>query len=58
MVSFNGYLYVGTSNETTGAEIWRTASVGGPPFTDWTQVNFNGFGDSNNMGGPPLIVYQ
>lgn len=46
--SFGGYLYAATYNTVTGAEIWRTQGVGGPPFTDWTQVNTNGFSDLNN----------
>jgi len=47
-VVFEGYLYAGTKNVTTGGEIWRTKGIGGPPFTDWEQVNTDGFGDSNN----------
>ncbi len=43
---FNGYLYAGTENSSTGCEIWR--SVDGAPGT-WTQVNTDGFGDSNNI---------
>jgi hypothetical protein len=58
MVVFNGHLYVGTLNEDTGCEIWRTAAAGGPPFTDWEQVNSNGFGDSNNGEAEDLILYN
>ena len=34
---FNGQLYVGVTNNTDGAEIWRTSDG-----TDWTQVNIDG----------------
>jgi len=40
--AFDGYLYAGTSNSSTGAEVWRTANG-----TDWTQVNADGFGAGN-----------
>lgn len=56
MAVFNGYLYVGTDNEDTGAEIWRTAGVGGPPYTDWTQVNISGFGSPDNIGAMSMAV--
>ena len=42
---FGDYLYVGTENGTTGAEIWRSANG-----ADWSQVNADGFGDPNNSG--------
>ena len=48
---YNNFLYVTVYNEVTGCEVWRTAGVGGPPFTDWEQVNTDGFGDGNNVGG-------
>jgi hypothetical protein len=34
------YLYAGTFNEVTGAEVWRTNTG-----TTWQQVNFDGFGN-------------
>jgi hypothetical protein len=54
---YNNFLYLLVSNEVTGCEVWRTAAVGGPPFTDWTQVNADGFGDADNGGGN-LGVYN
>jgi len=48
MSVFGNYLYIGTYNASTGGEIWRTKGLGGPPFTDWEQVNESGFGDVNN----------
>jgi uncharacterized repeat protein (TIGR01451 family) len=48
MAVFDNYLYVGASNWGTGVEMWRSAGVGGPPFTDWEQVSLDGFGDANN----------
>jgi len=41
---FEGYLYAGTYNVTTGCEMWRCQSCDG---TDWTQVMDNGFSDWN-----------
>jgi len=39
----NGYLYAGTYNWITGAEVWRTNNG-----TTWSQVNTDGFGDQYN----------
>ena len=45
------YLYVGTRNTSTGAEVWRSSDG-----TTWTQVNTDGFGDSNNGGAYSMAV--
>ena len=37
-ISWNGYLWVGTENTSTGTEIWRYDG------TNWTQANKDGFG--------------
>jgi len=42
---FDGYLYLVVGNSATGMEVWRTADG-----TNWEQVGFAGFGDSNNRG--------
>jgi parallel beta-helix repeat protein len=55
---YGGYLYVGTDNSMTGAEVWRTAGSGGPPFTDWTKVNTPAFGDFNNYAAKSMAVYN
>ena len=55
---YNNFLYLAVSNEVTGCEVWRTAAVGGPPFTDWTQVNADGFGGGNNNSAVELAVYN
>ncbi len=44
-VVFNGQLYLGTFNQVTGAEVWRSADG-----TSWTQVNTDGFGHPENQG--------
>jgi len=49
MAVFGNDLYVGTGNTSTGAELWHSSRVGGPPFTDWTQVNDDGFDDASNV---------
>ena len=58
---YKGMLYVGTSKEDTletSAEVWRTAAVGGPPFTDWEQVDNGWAGDANNVIAHNLVVYN
>ena len=40
----NGYLYVGTWNDATGGELWRTSNG-----TAWSQVNSDGFGTGANL---------
>lgn len=61
MIFYNSYLYVGTSTEGVvgghGGQLWRSALSGGPPFTDWTKVNSNGFGDSDDYEVRALIGY-
>ena len=46
-------LYVGTSNKTTGGQIWRYD--GG---TSWAKVNTDGFGDAYNTKIESLCVYD
>ncbi|MBW1915920.1 MAG: hypothetical protein JRI86_13465 [Deltaproteobacteria bacterium] len=58
MAVYDGKLYVGTGNPTTGAEIWCTGGVGGPPYTDWAQVNSDGFGDTANTVAKSMAVYD
>jgi 6-phosphogluconolactonase (cycloisomerase 2 family) len=58
MAVFKGYLYVGTLNPTTGCQIWRTQASGGPPFTDWTQVNTSGFGSAANTNAHHWAVFN
>lgn len=56
---YNGYLYVGTANDTTethtgtGTQIWRSANG-----TTWEQVVGNGFGDSTNGGSDVLLSFE
>lgn len=45
-------LYVGTTNFTTGAEVWEYNG------TTWQQVNSNGFGDANNNSVVSFTVYN
>jgi hypothetical protein len=49
----NGYLYLGTLNQATGAQIWRTSDG-----LHWTKVMGNGFGDLNNIKIESLFVYN
>jgi hypothetical protein len=55
LAGFGGYLYAGTINSTTGAQIWRcsTCSSAG----DWTQVEGDGFGSTDNEEIDGLIVF-
>ena len=49
---FRSYLYLGTRNDTTGGQIWRTANG-----MDWELVVGDGFGDVNNIKVESLLVY-
>jgi len=42
MSVFDGNLYAGTMNATTGCEVWKYDG------TNWTQVNTDGFGNPDN----------
>ncbi|MCD4774213.1 MAG: T9SS type A sorting domain-containing protein [Bacteroidales bacterium] len=53
MEVFDEELYVGTRNDITGTEVWRYEDN-----TDWTQVNNNGFGGTNNWAIWDLTVYN
>lgn len=44
MTIFGGYLYVGTRNDVTGAQLFRTANG-----TTWDAVINDGFGDLDNF---------
>lgn len=50
---FNGYLYAGTWNTTTGGEVWRSSNG-----TTWTQVNVDGFGTADNLGVSALTDFN
>jgi hypothetical protein len=52
---FNGYLYVGCFNPTTGPEVWR--SVSGDAGS-WTQVNRDGWGFSGNTDATMMLAYE
>jgi len=43
LTRFGRYLYAGTANDISGAEMWRSANG-----TDWSQVNTDGFGSASN----------
>lgn len=61
MTASGSYLYVGTDNSAdgyTGTEVWRTQGAGGPPFTDWFQVNVDGFGDAKTGTTTALIEFN
>jgi hypothetical protein len=57
MANYGAYIFVGTSNGITGGEVWRTAGVGGPPFTDWVKVNSDGFGAAANQSASYMSVF-
>ena len=50
---YMGCLYIGTSNEVTGAEIWRSCDG-----ISWHQVNINGFGDAGNIQAHNIQVFD
>jgi hypothetical protein len=53
MAVFDGRLYAGTTNPTTGAEIWRTADG-----VVWNQVNASGFGSAANSAVTTFTVFS
>ena len=52
MAVFGSYLYVGTYNDTDGAEVWRSTDG-----TAWNQVNTDGFGDLDNLAIYSMAVF-
>jgi len=52
-VVFKDNLYVGTWNNTTGGQIWRS-----PDGATWQRVNTNGFGDPNNSDCFPWAAFN
>ncbi len=52
MAVFNGYLYLGTWNEISGAQLWRTLDG-----VAWEQVIDDGFGDPNTFKIESLFVF-
>mgnify|MGYP000719449514 CR=1 FL=1 len=55
---YGGRLYAGTYHGAGGGcEVWRTSATGGPPYTDWAQVNSDGFGDPGNRGALSMIPF-
>lgn len=50
---FDGVLYAGTFNTTTGAQLWQRGSDG-----NWSSVVTDGFGDSMNVGIDHLIEFN
>jgi len=55
---YSGHLYVGTEDTINGCEVWQTSAAGGPPYTDWVQVNVDGFGNPNNTEVTSMKVFQ
>ncbi|MBE2231910.1 MAG: hypothetical protein IAE85_00285 [Anaerolinea sp.] len=53
MKSFGGALYAATMNWANGGEVWRTSNG-----VQWTQVNFNGFGNGANTHVSSLEVFD
>ena len=52
--TYNGYLYAGAYNTTTGSEVWRSPT--GDAGT-WTQVNADGFGDPENYSVTSFALF-
>jgi len=51
-ISYDGYLWVGTQNTTTGTEIWRYDGA------TWQQMNTDGFGQSKHYYTYDFVVYN
>ena len=52
MAAYNGCLYVGTENWSTGGQVWEYNG------TTWTQANVGGFGDTNNDSVLSMAAYN
>jgi hypothetical protein len=50
---FQGYLYLGTRNESTGGQIWRTKDG-----WQWESVVSDGFGDPANIKVEALLAHE
>jgi DNA-binding beta-propeller fold protein YncE len=50
---FGSYLYVDTTNPTSGCQVLRSSDG-----TSWAQVNSDGFGDANNTAGTEMAVFN
>lgn len=53
LAGFDGQLYAGTFNATTGAQVWRKNGAGG-----WTAVITDGFGTVPNRGIFDLVAFD
>ncbi|MHB8896667.1 MAG: hypothetical protein ACYC99_16040 [Candidatus Geothermincolia bacterium] len=51
-------LYAGSST-ASGCQLFASQGVGGPPFTDWTKINLDGFSNpDNNAGAASMAVFN
>ena len=53
MIVFRGFLYTGGTNDTRGAELWRTADG-----VHWRKVVAGGFGDAGNEAVRGVAVFR
>lgn len=53
LAPFNNYLYAGTINWSSGAQLWRMDTTG-----NWTSVMTNGFGNTANVGIDHLLEFN
>jgi len=53
MTAFNDALYVGTENDYSGAEVWRSQDG-----ITWSQVNQDGFGNVRNADVSSMAVFK
>jgi len=60
MESLHGYLYVGTQNDETGFEVWRSnaKSPAHPSMGNWTQIIEYGAGDMANTRALSMEVFK
>ena len=54
---FNGYLYLGTNNSSTGTEVWRCDVTNCDGSADFSQINSDGFGSANTTTTLDLKSY-
>ena len=47
LIEYKNMLYVAVDNIGGATQIWRTAAVGGPPFTEWAEDTADRHGEGN-----------
>jgi hypothetical protein len=58
MASWRGYLYVGTQNDETGFEVWRSTTSSPSSISDFMQIIDEGAGDQANTRALTMTIFN